>query len=59
VRLGLQRRCALDDISWAAAARLSAPSAPPPGRGAHNEEILAEFGVSPDEIAALRAAGTI
>jgi formyl-CoA transferase len=34
-------------------------AAPPPGRGAHNEEILAEFGVSPDEIAALRAAGTI
>ena len=33
--------------------------APPPGRGAHNEEILAEFGLTPDEIAALRAAGTI
>jgi formyl-CoA transferase len=33
--------------------------APPPARGAHSEEILAEFGLSADEIAALRAAGTI
>jgi formyl-CoA transferase len=33
--------------------------APPPARGAHSEEILAEFGLSADEIAALRAAGAI
>jgi formyl-CoA transferase len=31
----------------------------PPARGAHSEEILAEFGLGNDEIAALRAAGTI
>jgi len=31
----------------------------PPKRGAHNDEVLAEFGLSADEIAALRAAGTI
>ena len=32
---------------------------PPPARGAHNDEILAEFGLATDEIAALKAAGTI
>ena len=32
---------------------------PPPARGAQNDEILAEFGLSNDEIAVLRAAGTI
>ncbi|MBI1245616.1 MAG: CoA transferase [Alphaproteobacteria bacterium] len=32
---------------------------PPPARGAQNEEILAEFGLAKDEIAALKAAGTI
>ncbi len=32
---------------------------PPPARGAHNDEILAEFGLAKDEIAALKAAGTI
>jgi formyl-CoA transferase len=31
----------------------------PPDRGAHNDEVFAEFGLSADEIAALRAAGTI
>ena len=31
----------------------------PPERGAHNEEILAEFGLDKDEIVALRASGTI
>jgi formyl-CoA transferase len=31
----------------------------PPERGADSEEVLAEFGFSRDEIAALRAAGTI
>jgi len=34
-------------------------AAAPPGRGAHSDEILSEFGLSPDEVAALRAAGTI
>ena len=34
-------------------------AAPPPARGEHSEEILAEFGLSPGEVAALRAAGTI
>ncbi|MBL8806700.1 MAG: CoA transferase [Rhodospirillales bacterium] len=33
--------------------------APPPARGAQSEEILAEFGLANDEIAALKAAGTI
>jgi crotonobetainyl-CoA:carnitine CoA-transferase CaiB-like acyl-CoA transferase len=33
--------------------------APPPARGAHTDEILAEYGLSPEEIADLRAAGTI
>jgi len=32
---------------------------PPPAQGAHNDEVLAEFGLSAGEIAALRAAGTI
>lgn len=32
---------------------------PPPARGAQNDEILAEFGLKDDEIAALKAAGTI
>jgi formyl-CoA transferase len=32
---------------------------PPPARGAQNDEILTEFGLGKDEIAALRAAGTI
>ncbi|MBM3480569.1 MAG: CoA transferase [Alphaproteobacteria bacterium] len=36
--------------------RLAAPS---PARGEHGDEILAEFGLSPDEVAALRTAGTI
>jgi len=31
----------------------------PPGQGAQNDEILAEFGLSPAEIAALKTAGTI
>ncbi len=31
----------------------------PPGQGAHNDEILAEFGLSPAEIATLKTAGTI
>jgi formyl-CoA transferase len=34
-------------------------AAPPPARGEHVDEVLAEFGLSPDEVAALRAAGTI
>jgi formyl-CoA transferase len=33
--------------------------APPPAQGAHNDEILAEFGLTAAEIAALKAAGTI
>ena len=32
---------------------------PPPARGEQNDEILTEFGLDKDEIAALRAAGTI
>ncbi|MBI3506361.1 MAG: CoA transferase [Proteobacteria bacterium] len=32
---------------------------PPPARGAQNDEILAEFGLAGNEIAVLRAAGTI
>jgi crotonobetainyl-CoA:carnitine CoA-transferase CaiB-like acyl-CoA transferase len=32
---------------------------PPPAQGAHNDEVLAEFGLAAGEIAALRAAGTI
>ncbi len=32
---------------------------PPPGRGEHSEEILAEYGYSKDEIKALAAAGVI
>jgi crotonobetainyl-CoA:carnitine CoA-transferase CaiB-like acyl-CoA transferase len=31
----------------------------PPDRGAHNDEVLAEFGLKPEEIAGLRASGTI
>ncbi len=31
----------------------------PPDRGAHNDEVLAEFGLAANEIAALRSAGTI
>lgn len=33
--------------------------APPPGRGQHTDAVLAEFGFSADEIAALRDAGAI
>ncbi|RAI40907.1 CaiB/BaiF CoA transferase family protein [Rhodoplanes roseus] len=32
---------------------------PPPGRGQHTDEILSEFGFSPDEIAALRTARAV
>ena len=31
----------------------------PPARGAHNDEVLAQFGLTADDIAKLRAAGTI
>ena len=37
----------------------SALVAAPPERGEHNDEALAEFGVAPDEIAALRRQGVI
>ena len=37
----------------------SALVAAPPERGEHNDEVLAEFGVAPDEIAALRRHGVI
>jgi crotonobetainyl-CoA:carnitine CoA-transferase CaiB-like acyl-CoA transferase len=33
--------------------------APPPARGAHTHEILAEFGLTPEEVAALEAADAI
>jgi crotonobetainyl-CoA:carnitine CoA-transferase CaiB-like acyl-CoA transferase len=32
---------------------------PPPHPGTHTDEVLAGFGVSPEEIARLREAGTI
>ena len=64
VHLGVAAKVADSDLAlMGQPVRLSrTPShldAPPPGRGAHNDEILAEFGLSPDEIADLRAAGTI
>jgi crotonobetainyl-CoA:carnitine CoA-transferase CaiB-like acyl-CoA transferase len=34
-------------------------SLPPPVLGAHTDELLAEIGYSPQEIAALRAQGTV
>ena len=37
----------------------SRAAAPPPARGEHADEVLAEFGFSPDEIARLRAAGVV
>jgi crotonobetainyl-CoA:carnitine CoA-transferase CaiB-like acyl-CoA transferase len=35
------------------------PNEPAPGLGEHTQEILAEFGYSPDEIAAMKAQGAI
>ena len=37
----------------------SALTAPPPEPGEHTDEILTEFGYSPEEIAALRREGTV
>jgi crotonobetainyl-CoA:carnitine CoA-transferase CaiB-like acyl-CoA transferase len=35
------------------------PRRPTPERGEHTDEVLAEFGVTPDELARLRAAGAV
>jgi crotonobetainyl-CoA:carnitine CoA-transferase CaiB-like acyl-CoA transferase len=35
------------------------PRRPTPERGEHTDEVLAEFGLAPDEVAKLRAAGAV
>jgi crotonobetainyl-CoA:carnitine CoA-transferase CaiB-like acyl-CoA transferase len=37
----------------------AAPGAPPPARGQHTDEVLSELGLSPPEIADLRASGAV
>jgi len=56
---GVDREIALVSSGFTAGADSPTISSPPPGKGEHTDQILAEIGYSPSEIAGMRAAGAL
>lgn len=56
---GIERPVGLVTSGFVAGADGPAITAPPPGKGEHTEQVLAEAGYSPAEIAALRQGGAL